>query len=102
VKPAVENILHAWKVEVQAAVLRAVADHPFLAPACKLARINSSKKQAAYKFICKQSSHLMKQNCLIKKPCANVTANKHDAAKVMLTFSAPLPEKVTDLPSQRS
>jgi hypothetical protein len=42
----------------------------------------------------------MKQNCLIKKPHANVTAKKHDAAKVMLTFCAPLPEKVTGVPSQ--
>jgi hypothetical protein len=42
-KPAVEIILPAGKVEAQAAVLSAVADHPSLAPACKLARINSSK-----------------------------------------------------------
>jgi hypothetical protein len=40
VKPAVENILHAGSMQVQAAVLCAVADHPSLAPACELARIN--------------------------------------------------------------
>jgi hypothetical protein len=42
-KPTVENILHAGKVEAQAAVLRAVTNYPSLAPARKLARINSSK-----------------------------------------------------------
>ncbi len=99
VKPAMENILRAGKVESQAAVLRANADHPSLAPTCKLARINSSKEQAAYKFICKQSSHLMKQNHLIQQPHTNVTGKKRDAAKVMLIFSAPLPEKVTSVPS---
>ncbi len=67
---------------------------------CELARINSSKEQAAYKFICEQSLCLMKQNCLIEKPRANVTAEKHDAAEVILTISAILPEKVTGVPSQ--
>jgi hypothetical protein len=56
VEPAVEDILHAGKVEGQAAVLHAVANHPSLAPACKLAKINSSKEQAAYNFF---SSNLL-------------------------------------------
>ncbi len=43
----------------------------------------------------------MKQNCLIEKPGEHVTAEKRDATKVMLTFSAPLPEKVTGVLSQR-
>jgi hypothetical protein len=43
----------------------------------------------------------MKGNCLIEKLHANVTAQKRDAAKLMPTFSAPLPEKVTVVPSQR-
>jgi hypothetical protein len=47
VKPVVENILHAGSMQAQAAVLRAVVDHPSLAPVRKLARIDSSKMQAA-------------------------------------------------------
>jgi hypothetical protein len=43
VKLAVENILHARSVHAQVAVLHAVADHSSLAPARKLARIDSSK-----------------------------------------------------------
>jgi hypothetical protein len=63
VKPLVDNILRAGSVQAQAAVLSAVTDHPSLAPARKLASIESSKMQAAYKFVCKQSSCLMKTNC---------------------------------------
>jgi hypothetical protein len=33
-------------------------------------------------------------------PCARTTDKKHNAIEVMLTFSAPLPEKVTGVPSQ--
>jgi hypothetical protein len=101
VKPAVEYILCTGNVEAQAATLRAVANHRSLAPAGKLARINLSKEQAAYKFACKQSSHLKKQNRLMEKSCTNVTAKKHDATELMLTFSTPSPEKVTGMPSLR-
>ena len=61
----VEKILRAGNVEVQAAVLRAVASHPSLAPARELARIDSSKEQAGYKFVCvcEQSVRLMKKDC---------------------------------------
>ncbi len=50
-KPVVENILCAGGVQAQAAVLCAVADHPSLAPARELASMDSSKMQAAYKFV---------------------------------------------------
>ncbi len=43
----------------------------------------------------------MNRNRFTQKPCANVTAKKCDAAEVMLTFSAPLPQKLTGVPSQR-
>jgi hypothetical protein len=101
VKPVVDNILRAGSVQAQAVVLRAVADHPSLAPARELASIKSSKMQAAYKFVCKQSSCLMKTNCNWAFPQAKTTDEKRDAVKVMLTFSAPLPEKMTLVPSQR-
>ncbi len=101
VKPVVENILHAGSVQAQAAVLLAVTDHPSLAPACELASINSSKMQAAYKFVCEQSSCLMKTNCNQAFPRAKTTDEKRDAIEVMLTFSAPLPEKMSLVPSQR-
>jgi hypothetical protein len=101
VKPVVENILRAGSVQVQAAVLHAVADHPSLAPARKLASIDSSKMQAAYKFVCKQSSCLMKTNCNWANSCARTTDEKRNAVKVMLTFSPPLLKKMTGVPSQR-
>jgi hypothetical protein len=101
VKPAMENILCAGSVQAHAAVLRAVADHPSLAPARELARINLSKMQAAYKFVCEQSSPLMKTNCNWENPHARTTDEKRNAAKVMLTFSTPLLENVTGVPSQR-
>jgi hypothetical protein len=94
VKPAVDSILHTGNMHTQAAV-------PSLAPARKLARINLSKLHAAYKFICKQSSCLMERNCSHGNMHAHTTDKKHDAAKVMLTFSTPLPVKVTGVPSQR-
>ncbi len=99
-KPVVENILCAGSMQAQAAVLHAVVDHPSLAPARKLARIDLSKMQAAYKFVCKQSSCLMKTNCNRANQCARTTDKKRNAIEVMLTFSAPLPEKETGVPSQ--
>jgi hypothetical protein len=44
VKPFMENILCAGSVQALEAVLCAVADNPSLAPAHKLASIDSSKK----------------------------------------------------------
>jgi hypothetical protein len=87
-------------MQAQAVVLCAIADHPSLAPACEIARMDSLKMQAAYKFVCKQSSCLMKCNCNHENPHSRTTNKKRDAAKVMLTFSAPMPEKVTGMPSQ--
>jgi hypothetical protein len=55
--------------------------------------------QAAYKFVCKQSSRLMERNRNPENPHSRTTDEKRNAAKVMLTFSAPLPEKVTGVPS---
>jgi hypothetical protein len=49
VKPVVDHILHTGSVQAQAVVLCAVADHPSLAPARKVARIDLLKMQAAYK-----------------------------------------------------
>jgi hypothetical protein len=84
-KSVVDNILRAGSMQAQVAVLCAVADHPSLAPACKLASIDLSKMQAAYKFVCEQSSRLMKTN--------------PNAVEVMLTFSASLPKRMTLVPS---
>ena len=56
VKPAVDNIICTGSNEVQAAVLRAVADCSSLAAACELARISSLKDHAAQRFVCKQSA----------------------------------------------
>ena len=101
VKPAVDAILRAGSIDAQAAVLRAVADHTSLKDACDLARISSSKEQAAHKFLCEQSARMMERNRATEKLRANVTSDKRLAAEVMLTFSAPSPDKVRGVPSQR-
>ena len=102
VKPAVNAIPRAGSIHVQVAVLRAVADHTSLYDACKLARISSSKEQAMQKFVCKQSAQMMKRKRNAQKLRANATSNKRIAAEVMLTFSAPSPDKVRYVPSQRA
>ena len=101
VKPAVNAILRTKSIDVQAAVLRAVADHTSLSAACKLTRISSLKELAAQQFVCEQSAQMMKCNCATQKLRTNVTSNKRLVAKVMLTFSAPLLDKVRGVPSQR-
>jgi hypothetical protein len=101
VKPAVNAILCAGSIDAQAAVLCAVTDYTSLSAACKLARISSSKEQAAHKFVCEQSARMMRRNCSAQKLRTNVTSNKRLAAKVMLTFSTPSPDKVRGVPSQR-
>ena len=89
-KPAADAILRAGSIDMQEALLPAVADHTSLSAACKLARISFSKEQAAHKFVCKQSAQMMKRNRAAQKLRANVTSDKRLAAEVMLTFSAPL------------
>ncbi len=98
VKPVVDHILHAGSVQAQAVVLCAVANHSSLAPARKVVRIDSLKMQAAYKYVFKQSSRLMECNCNHENLHSRTTDEKHDPAEVMLTFSAPLPEKVKGVP----
>ena len=100
-KPAVDAILRAGSIDAQAAVLCAVADHTSLSAACELARISSSKEQAAHKFVCEQSARMMKGNRAAQKLRASVTSDKCLAAEVMLTFSAPSPDKVRGVPSLR-
>ncbi len=52
VKPAVDKILNAVSVELQAAVLRAVTDHRSLTAARILAGIVTSKAIVATNFLC--------------------------------------------------
>jgi hypothetical protein len=91
VKPAVDEILNAVSVESQAAILFAVTDQPSLTTARILAGIDMSKAIVAMKFLCEQSSRMMSRNRTMQNMCGNTTNEKRDAAKVMLTFSAPLP-----------
>jgi hypothetical protein len=51
-------------------------------------------------FVCEQSDRLMERNCAAQKLRTNVTSDKRIAAKVMLTFSAPFPDKVRGVPSR--
>jgi hypothetical protein len=50
----VDNILRTGSTQAQAAVVRAVADHPSLVPARKLASIDSSKNAGSLQ-ICLQA-----------------------------------------------
>lgn len=99
VKPAVDKIIKAGSVESQAAVLRAVADHPALAAASKLAGIETSKQLAATKFIWEQSSRMMERARSGGRHRGNTTCEKHSAVEVMLTFCAPSPDKAASAPS---
>ncbi len=84
---------------MQAAVLRAVVDHLELVSARKLAGIAFlSREQAANNFVCQQSARMMEQNWTTS---GTRIAEKHDEVEVMFTFSAPLPDKMSDIPSMR-
>ena len=95
VKPAVDSILHAGNVVQQGALLRAVLDHP------SMAAINSSKESAAAKYGVGQLARMMEQNCNTSKLRGNSTTEKRNVAEVILTFSAPSPQKTTSVPSRR-
>ncbi len=81
---------------MQAPVLHAVVDHPKLISARNLAGIASSREQAANNFVCQQSAKMMEQK---RTTSGTRTAEKHHAVEVMLTFSAPSPDKTSDIPS---
>ena len=89
VKPAVDKILNAGGVESQAAVLRAVADHPALTVARLLAGIDSSKSMNATKFLCEQSSHMLSRTR--STTGGKSTNEKRDAAETILVSLAPSP-----------
>ncbi len=97
VKLAVNKILNAVSVELQAAVLPAVTDHPSLTAArILLAGIDMSKAIVATIILCEQSLRMMSRNQTMQNMHGNTTNKKRDAAEVMLTFSAPLPKTKSD------
>ncbi len=65
---AVDKILNAGNIEQQAAVLRAIANHPALAAAYKLAGIDSLKEQATTKYVCEQSTRMLGLLAAVKTP----------------------------------
>jgi hypothetical protein len=101
VKPAVEAICQGGNIILEAAVLRAVADHPAFNTACELAGIETSKTIAVFKFLCNQSSRMMERACNGESVCGKPSREKRDTVKVVLTFSAPSPNKTADTPSMR-
>ncbi len=97
VRPVVAKILGVGNnMAMQAAVLCAVVDHPELVSARKLAGIALSREQAANNFVCQQSARMMERNRTTR---GTRTAEKRNAVEVMLTFSAPLPDNMSDIPS---
>jgi hypothetical protein len=97
IRPMVAKILGiGHDMAMQAAVLYAVVNHPELVSTRKLAGIASLREQTANNFVCQQSARMMEQNWTTS---GTRTAEKRDAVEVMLTFSAPLPDKTNDIPS---
>ncbi len=78
---------------MEAAVLRAVADHPALKAARELVGIETSKTLALSKFLCNQSSRMMERAHNGESVHGKTSQEKHDAIEVVLTFSAPSPNK---------
>ncbi len=101
VKPAVEAICQGRNIVLEAAVLRAVTAHPALNAAHELAGIETLKTLALSKFLCNQSLRMMERACNGESVCGKTSQEKHDAVKVVLTFSAPSPNKTADTPSMR-
>jgi hypothetical protein len=101
VMPAVDDILRAGNAVRQGALLHAISDHPLMASARKMANIESSKEAAATKYIAEQLARMMERNRSTSKLRGNSTAEKHDAVEVVLSFSAPSPQKTTGVPSRR-
>jgi hypothetical protein len=63
IKPAVDKIIGAGCLELQAAFLHTVVDHPALGTACIIAGIDTAKATATSKFVCNQQLWLMSHNC---------------------------------------
>ncbi len=101
VRPAVEKILRVGNPSMQAAILRAVIDHPSLASAREIAGIDSSKQQATANFVCQQSARLLSYNRSTQNTRGNATFEKRDAAEAVMTFTAPSPDKTVGIPSMR-
>ena len=100
VRPAVEKILCTGSPSIQAAVLRAVIDHPSLAAAREIAGIHSSKQQVATTFLCCQTARLLTENRKTGKKRGNTTADRRGAAEIVFAFTAPSPGK-KGAPSKR-
>jgi hypothetical protein len=101
VKPAVDKIRNAGNVEQQAAVLRAVIDHCDLTAARELTGIDSTKEIAAAKYVCEQSTRMLGRARSNEKAQGNTSREKQDAAEVVLTFTAPSPNRTINVPSRR-
>jgi hypothetical protein len=101
VKPAVDKILNTDNVEQQAVVLHTVANHSAPAAACELARINLRKEQATTKYVCEQSVQMLEHAHSSKNVHGKAMRDKHHAAKVVLLFTAPSPNRVSVVSSQR-
>ena len=100
VKPSVDKILNVGNIKLQAALLRALADHPALAPAVKLAGIATSRAMAAAEFVCAQLAQMMDRARSGEKLRGNTHKQKRDAAEVMLTFTASSPVRKAGDPSR--
>ena len=96
---AVDKILNASNIEQQAAVLRAIANHPALAAACKLAGIDSLKEEATTKYVCDAD---VGTACSSENAHGKAMRDKHHAVKMVLTFTAPSPNRVPVAPCQRN
>jgi len=91
VKQSFNKILTTGNVQLQAALLCALTDHPALAPAIKLAGIATSRSMAAATFVCTQSARMMERARSGTNLHGKREREKRHATEVMLTFTTPSP-----------
>ncbi len=101
VKPVVDYIVNVGNAKQQASVLCAVTNHPLLAAARELARIVLSNEQSTTKYLCEQLAWMLGRACSSKNAHGKATRDHH-AAKVVLTSTAPSPNRDPVIPSQRT
>jgi hypothetical protein len=94
-----QSYLSSGNIVLEAAVLRAVADHPAINAAHDRAGIETSKTLAVCKFLCNQSLRMMEHARDGESVSGKTSQEKCDAVEVVLTFSAPSPNKTADTPS---
>ena len=102
IKPVVDRICNAISVEERASVLRAAIDHRDLVAAREFIGIDSTKEMSTAKYLCEQSARMLERSRKNNKARGKSSREKRDASEVVLTFTAPSPNRTEDVPSRRN